>query len=219
MRLPDLLVGASPDGAREVLACYYGLDRHSGHRPFTGARFDTWDSTGTHRADVDRFTADDLVAVSLLSVDVPALAAIELLDIRAAAFSELLVAVGPDRDLVEETRPWDDGWLGWVLWVELMKLPGVGATIASKLYARKRPKLRPVYDSVVAQVTGSDNIWEPLRAHLQADPGLHQRLVGLRDDLGLPEQVTALRVFDVVTWMEGKGNTRCRWSGPEPPNG
>src|SRR3954453_22342567 len=96
------------------------------------------------------------------------------------------------------------------LWTTLMGLSDVGATTDSKLYARKRPPLRPIYDSVVARVFG-DDIWE-LRAQLQTDPGLQGRLTGLRDELGLPEEVTALRVFDVVACMEGKGYTVCRWT-------
>jgi hypothetical protein len=214
VRIPELLATASHDQAVSVLACYFALGRHREHKPFTGARFDTWDSTGTRAADVSRFTADDLVAVSFLSVEVPPLAAVELLDTQADHFAARLAAVGPDRDLVEETESWPDDWPGWLLWSDLMVLPGVGATIASKLYARKRPRLRPVYDTVVAGVIGSDNIWEPLRVELQRSPDLHHRLVRLRDRAGLPKEVTALRVFDVLAWMEGKGNTVCPWAGP-----
>jgi hypothetical protein len=39
---------------------------------YTGARFDSWDSTGTRSADLNRFTSDDLVAVTFRSVTVPA---------------------------------------------------------------------------------------------------------------------------------------------------
>jgi Family of unknown function (DUF6308) len=53
---------------------------------------------------------------------------------------------------------------------ELEALPGVGSTIASKLLARKRPRLRPIYDSVVATVTNTRaQLWEPLRVALRAD--------------------------------------------------
>ena len=94
----------------------------------------------------------------------------------------------------------------------MLGLDDVGPTTASKLYARKRPKLRPIYDAVVARVIGTHNIWEPLRAHLQAHPELHDHLFDLRGRAGLPDAVSALRVFDVVTWMEGKKYTPCRWS-------
>lgn len=206
LQLPRLLRSADDSRAIDVLTKYYSLGAYAGPKYYTGAYFDTWDSAGTRARDADRFTADDMVAVSLLSVSVPAAAAISLLDTEAGKFADLLIQLGPDRDLVTETSPWSDDWAGWQLWNELMSLPGVGATTASKLLARKRPRLRPIYDSVVASVTGSHQIWEPLRARLTSEPELHDRLLHLKAEAGLREEVSALRVFDVVTWMEGKSS-------------
>lgn len=211
MKLPQLLVEGDDSPALETLSCYYGKGMHANHGDFTGSWFDTWDSTGTRAVDVDRFTADDLVAVSCLSVDVQPRAAAELLDTGAADFSALLEELGPDRDLVEERAPWPEDWVGWRLWSKLTSLPNVGPTTASKLFARKRPRLRPIYDTVVAAVIGSTQLWEPLRVRLQEDVDLHPRLMRFREDLALPEQVSALRVFDVLTWMEGKGWATCPW--------
>lgn len=209
MRLPDLLASGRRDAAVDTLACYYGLGAHGRHGSFTGARFDAWDSDGSRARQANRFSADDLVAVTFLSVQVPPQAAAALLDTRAAEFTRLLEAVGPDRDLVEEIASWPDDWAGWELWAALISLPGVGATVASKLYARKRPRLRPIYDSVVAEVIGETNIWEPLRKFLQEQSDLHATLLRMREEAGLPEVVSALRVFDVLAWMEGKGNVPC----------
>lgn len=74
------------------------------------------------------------------------------------------------------------------------------------MFARKRPRLRPIWDSVVAEVTHSPkHLTAPLHKSLAADGReLHDRLIRLREQAGLPEQVSALRVFDVVCWMEGK---------------
>lgn len=202
--LPRLLDPANHQGAIDALTRYYGTIAYADQKPYTGAYFDTWDTTGTRAADANRFTADDLVAVSMLSVSVPSPAAIELLGRRAGSFSELLQDLGPDRDLVEEKEEWPKDWAGARLWDELMSLPGVGATTASKLFARKRPRLRPIYDSVVASVIGSRQIWRPLRVRLQSDADLHDRLLRLKCEAGLPDDVSAVRVFDVVTWMEGK---------------
>lgn len=202
MRLPQMLQDPDDRLALAALRRYYGTDGISGQ--FTGARFDTWDSTGTRWADCNKFTADDLVAVSLLSVSVSAAAAILLLGSEANVFNDLLGELGDDRDLAEEHEPWPDDWAGWVLHNELLKLPDVGPTIASKLLARKRPRLRPIYDTVVAEVIGSERIGEPLRVLLIEGPGLHERLLRLRDEAGLADDVSALRVLDVVTWMEGK---------------
>jgi hypothetical protein len=203
MRLPESLQDPDDSRALAALVRYYGDDGGRASR-YTGARFDTWDSTGTRVADQDTFTADDLVAVSFLSVDVPAAAAIQLLDTMADEFSGLLEELGSDQDLVSVTEPWDETWAGSRLWTGLVELPGVGPTTASKLFARKRPRLRPIYDSVVAEVIGSTSIWEPLRATLVAHPDLHDRLLRLRQKANLPDEVSALRVFDVVAWMEGK---------------
>ena len=194
----------------ETLQCYFGQGDHRTHadkegRPFSfsGARFDTWDSTGSRSADVDRFTADDVVAVSMLAVDVPGDAAIRLLDTESDEFTSLLKELGPDRDLVTEAEPWNHDWVGLRLFRKLDALPGVGATRASKLLARKRPSLRPVYDSKVEKVIGMKNLWEPLRQELQIDTSLHGRLIALRGAAGVSEAVSAIRVFDVLAWMQG----------------
>jgi hypothetical protein len=48
--------------------------------------------------------------------------------------------------------------------------------------------------------------WEPLHAVLRADNNrLHQRLLRLRRDAGLGEHVSALRILDVLAWMDGRG--------------
>ncbi|HEX8510851.1 MAG TPA: DUF6308 family protein [Propionibacteriaceae bacterium] len=209
MQLPPPLEANDGTAALDLLECYYGRGAHAHHAPFTGAWFDSWDSTGTRARDVNRFTADDLLAVTFLSVAISAPAARMLLDVHRDAFSQLLAELGPDRDLVDETERWPEDWAGWRLWQKLVALPGVGPTRASKLYARKRPRLRPIYDSVVARVTGSTFLWEPLREELQARPELHTRLVGLGQQIQLPVAVSALRVFDVVTWMHGTYGHAC----------
>jgi hypothetical protein len=211
MRLPSTLTHDDDTAALALLECYYGKGAHAHHQPFTGAWFDTWDSTGTRTQDVNRFTADDLVAVSLLSVDIAGAAARQLLDVKADTFAALLVELGPDRDLVAERVAWADDWAGWRLWKELMKLPDVGPTRASKLYARKRPRLRPIYDTVIARVLGTQRLWEPLRTELQRDSDLHPRLERLREQSRLSPQVSAIRIFDVLAWMEGTYGPNCPW--------
>ena len=200
MKLPPALTAAHNDAALDLLRCYYGRGGAHAHRPYDGAWFDSWDSSGDRAASSDRFTADDVVAVTFLSVSVPPRAVIELLHRQSADFTALLQDLGPDRDLASETDAFDDDWVGWKLHERLAGLQGVGATTASKLLARKRPRLRPIYDSQVAEAVDSHNIWEPLRAALQVDD-LHARLLRLRDSAGLGESVSAIRVFDVVTWM------------------
>jgi hypothetical protein len=195
----------SDEAALELLTSYFG-NPFGGQGAAIGAAFDTWDSSGTRLADADRFTADDLVAVSFLSVDISASAARLLLVDRAAEINALLVDLGDDRDLADEAEPLSDDWVGWTLMRELRKLPDVGPTRASKLIARKRPRLRPIWDSVVSVVTGTvEEQWEPLRLALRAnDMALQDRLMRHREAAGLPDEVSALRVFDVIAWREGK---------------
>lgn len=202
-QLPQALSTPDDQPALTLLRRYYFGDPETGARAAVGAAFDGWDSTGTRVADADRFTADDLVAVTFLSVNVPATAAVALLRDRAAEFNGLLTELGQDRDLVGEDELNDTRW---ELQKRLCGLRGVNTTIATKLIARKRPRLRPIWDKVVATVTGTHRRqWEPLRAELRTNGGaLHDRLLRLHQAASLPDAVTPLRVFDVIAWREGK---------------
>ncbi|MFV9459969.1 DUF6308 family protein [Rhodococcus sp. NM-2] len=77
---------------------------------------------------------------------------------------------------------------------------------ATKLIARKRPRLYPIWDSVVGAVLGTERSHlNPVREARRADDGaLHRRLLSIRKAAGLPEEISALRVFDVIAWMNGK---------------
>jgi hypothetical protein len=213
-RLPNAL--AQPDvddDATELLRRYFGPGfGEPGY--YRGAAWDGWDSAGSREADSDRFTADDLVATSFLSVEVDSRAAHALLRSQASQFHDLLVAVGPDRDLADEETPLGPDWPGEQLYGAVRDLPHVGRTTATKLLARKRPKLFPIYDSVIGAVTGTDKeLWEPLRLALRDGGGaLQKRLLRLHAAAGLAPAVSALRVFDVVCWMEGKD----RVAAPRP---
>ena len=112
--------------------------------------------------------------------------------------------MGADRDLADQAEAVTEDQPASQLYRAVRRLPGVGRTIGTKLLARKRPRLVPIYDSVVARISGiGDYHWEPLRQALRAD-GLHDRLLDLREQAALGPHVSALRVLDVVTWMEGK---------------
>ncbi|MBB3086666.1 DUF6308 family protein [Geodermatophilus sabuli] len=199
-RLPQALQTPDDTQALEYLRTYYG---RNGGRAYTGSYFDDWGG----EQDPDRFTAEDVVAVTFLSVVVPPMAAHRLLVEEAELFTGLLKELGPDRDLVDEDQTIDPDWPGRRLNRALQdRLVGVGPTIASKLCARKRPRMIPIYDSVVRDVTDARLAqWEPLRNELRAGDGaLHERLLRLRDEVGLDERISAIRVYDVITWMEGK---------------
>jgi hypothetical protein len=204
--LPPSLRVCTDDAAVDLLRQYYG-------RPYldpgchTGAYFDSWASRD-RAADTNRFTADDLVAITFLSVNVKAHAARDLLVTRAARFTELLEAVGPDRDLVDEAEALMADTPISVLEQELRSIHDIGRTKATKLMARKRPRLVPIYDVVIGRVLNTKMLHrEPIRELLRADSGaLHTRLEVIRSKAGLPEEIGALRVLDVISWMHGKSN-------------
>ncbi|CAG7574224.1 hypothetical protein FB554_2395 [Barrientosiimonas humi] len=174
---------------------------------YTGRHFDTWDPSGTAAESADTFTADDLIAVTFLSVSVPAHAAIGILGDQRDDLSELLRQIGADRDLVDIDEPFDADAPAERLNRALRRFDGVGPTVASKLMARKLPRLIPIYDSVINEhvLGGSGEQWEPLRQALRADQrALHRHLLELHQEAGLDERISALRVFDVLAWMDGK---------------
>lgn len=95
----------------------------------------------------DRFTTTDLLAVTLLDVALPPPAIRRLLESEASAFNGLLSAVAVEVDLWDASE--DDLAKAEKLYWALRDLPKVGRARASKLMARKRPRLIPVVDSVI----------------------------------------------------------------------
>ncbi len=202
--LPDCLQDPDDGNAVRLLRRYYGADGNGNAN--VGALWDAFDPDGRRTRDFDRFTSEDLVSLSLLSERVPGRAAYALLVTDAERFSGLLAEQGPDRDLGEQAEPLDAHGVGSRLYAGLRELPGIGPTRASKLLARKRPRLFPIRDEVVAMVLGlGREFWEPLRQALRAQDGaLDSRLRRLHAGAGLAPEVSRLRVFDVLAWSEGK---------------
>jgi hypothetical protein len=206
-----------PDGAARLhLERYFGLGEWQDNE-FTGAHFDTF---GTNAP--NSMTADDLIAVACLSKHVPARATLGILGDHSIKITTLLAYIPPDLLLEdipfhEHDKYFGDGTPSLRLWRLLRRHDstpwGVGATTASKLMARKRPALIPIYDSVVAGVTGfknSDGTWRAWHEAFATDSQLIVRLRSLRSDLGL-HGISLLRVLDVVLWMHGSQGT----AGPE----
>lgn len=97
-QLPETL--RTQDDARTVtyLQRYFGSD---GGSRYDGSYSDEW----AQPQDPEQSTADDVVAVSFLSVFVPPMAARQLLQIEQAQFARLLADIGPDRYLTTESQP------------------------------------------------------------------------------------------------------------------
>ena len=145
----------------------------------------------------DAVTASDLLAVSLLDIAWRPEAVRQLLDTSAATVAGLLGAIRSDIDLWEAR----DEDLAAVdpLWDALLQMPGVGTATASKLLARKRPRLCPVSDKTVIAAVGVPGwTWEALRTFLQ-DPGARTEIEALRPPPATA--VSVLRILDVAIWI------------------
>ena len=211
IRLTPLLEAGNEDLAVAVLQTYFGSATDGTSQGYRGRYFDSFDLTGAQASSADQFTSDDLVAVSMLSVEISGGAAEKILIDRAHTLAGLLHAIGPDRDLVDLADISKSAFpAAWELHAELRSVKGLGPTKVSKLMARKRPRLIPIYDSKIRSYALQETqglYWEPLHAALIADKwSLHRVLVGLRDKAGVPTSISAIRVFDVLTWMEATGH-------------
>lgn len=212
MQLPDILKPEQTDAAAELVRSYYE-DTFEHGRPRSGSHFDDWAGGGDTPATANKVTADDLIAVSFLSVEIKPHAAIGLLKTHAPRVSELLAAIPTDLDLADAD-------------IEMLNAPdspaselwdlvrgkhhgkwGVGPTTASKILARKRPKLIPIYDSVVGPLMGlkhSGGQWKVWYEALANGNGLPQQLEAIRQKSGAPGNLSKLRIMDVALWMDGK---------------
>ena len=211
MRLPKSLERDERERAVAVLTAYYRPLGPDGSG-YTGGQFDGFDPTGSRARTTTEFTSDDLVAVTFLSVNVPPRAAFDLLTRRREEFRGLLEALGNDRDFAAVPDVSEEAFApAWQLWRALIDVSGIGPTTVSKLMARKRPKLIPIFDSVILEyvLEGHNAHWAALHDALNqehtAGLTLHHYLQTLGDEAGLGDRVSAIRIFDVLAWMDGTG--------------
>lgn len=172
---------------------------------FAGATFETLEPN-----DPGVFSASDLLGAGLLDVPFLPRAVRTLLQTQRDAFNALLAAVPNDVDLWqvsdEELQP------AYALWAQVRQLDGVGPTRASKLMARKRPRLIPVVDSVVR--TGlqfkEDDSWKELRTALRENDGSLVTEIEILRPEGLTERVSTLRILDAALWMNLSRSTHVK---------
>lgn len=162
--------------------------------PFAATTFDTLPDNP-----YDRFTAADLLAVTLLDVALPPSSVRRILDTEATVFSELLAAIPADIDLWDASDVELDN--ARALYWALRKLHKVGRTRASKLMARKRPRLIPVIDSVIlAALQLGDDSWFELRECLN-DSGIRDQIEAIRPENLSTRDISTLRLLDAAVWM------------------
>lgn len=192
------------DSAVELVREYF----NSGD--YTGGSFEKLAGGGDSEERRNHFDATDLVAITMLGVSVPGGTALRILGDESGTFSDLLGEIPHDVDLwdaseslVAPDSPTHE------LWSRLVGLPGIRWVKAGKLLARKRPRLIPVYDSVVkaALMPTKKVFWLPLHAELQ-NPALIERLREIRDTADVGDDISLLRVLDVAIWMRNLGITQ-----------
>ena len=193
-------------GVRRAIADYFAP---AGSATFTGSQFEVIADTGRP----NEITAADLVAVSMLSVDVPPRVSRWILGEEGhEAVAGLLSQVPVDMDIWDPEAPklLSKGGPLWDLWDLLdaanwptrIKGNGMGPTRLSKVLAVKRPRLVPVWDSVVGAVLGPiDGFWEDMRLAL-TDPSMRSRIEDLTSDA--PDHVSLLRRVDAVVWSRNR---------------
>lgn len=199
---------------------YFCTATRSGLKRFTGAHFETlggeWHELPTRNV----ITAGDRAAVSCLSVKVPGAAAVRLLQNQAKDISKLLTAMPsvdatlwdvPEDVVVDPKAPASQLW-----YLLRAGRDGLGPTTTSKLMARKRAHLIPVFDTVVQAVLGlpsSENHWVTMRRLMQAEVEgrpLHNRLAESARRVGVDATVTPLRAFDVAVWYGYNPRTKVQ---------
>jgi Family of unknown function (DUF6308) len=184
-------------GLDKLVAAYFGPQGwFAGH---------TFDRIGHNPA--NEISCDDLLAVTLLDVQWKPRAVRQLLDERSGAVTGLLPQIGSGTNLWEATagelRAVDDRW------ALLCSLPGIQDAVASKLLARKRPRLAPITDSVIVAAVGArGQTWPTLRRCLQ-DEAFRKSIEDLRPGREA-EDVSLLRIFDVALWMLYSGSEAAR---------
>ena len=191
---------------------YLAPDPATGRARYSGAYFQQLGGGGDREDIADQFTAEDLLAVTMLSVRIEGYHALEILRYRADELNGLLAQIPRNVDLQdpEAAAHIAKGGPAWRLWATICDIEPrpernrIGPVAAGKLLARKRPDLLPVYDSRIKMVLSrphTDNKWwHDLHDQLIKDAGFVQELESVRKKAGV-DHMSLLRVFDVMCWM------------------
>jgi hypothetical protein len=227
-RLPDiskkLLAYLEPLGdvrPEELVRAY--LDGSDPRHAFSGRAFDIY---AADRSDPNVISGSDLVAVTLLSIEIRAKSksgitptAALLLEERSGEISALLDRLDPSLELhgLDEkqfmlTLGGEDspGRLLHGLLLDILRdKRGNKWVAAHKLLARKRPGLFPIRDSVVSDAVGLGSRsawWRPWWEALTGDSGadIVHGVEAVRRDADA-EHLSVLRVLDILIWTREQG--------------
>lgn len=226
IEIPEVLL--DEDYAVRLVREYLEKDSDGRFR-YSGAYFERLGGGGDRPEVAYQVTAEDLLAVSMLSVRVIRYYALDVLVCQAREISGLLVQLPVDVTLADAKadRLIADGGPASKLWTLLREIKPplersrLGPVAAGKLLARKRPQLIPVYDSYVKKVLArprdDQSWWSDLRCQLTKDTQLVSELEAVRARAGAgAAHLSLLRVFDIMCWMHG-GKQQADWAQAWPP--
>ena len=221
--------GTPQDGGGPLTPSGALLRYFHGSRRFSGSVFDSYAGGGDRPGVENRVTHEDVLAVAAVNVTVSTSLGRQLLHEPVAGLLEQLL-----RQLPTDVDLWDadDDLLGvaaqaWEM-IRTLDEDGHGSAdrwvTASKLLARKRPRLVPLYDEkvrrVVALADGTD-WWLSLREALRRDcedNEVRHRVRGAMREASVPGYVSVLRCLDVILWTCGTARApqtrtpaRCRY--------
>jgi Family of unknown function (DUF6308) len=155
----------------------------------------------------NEITPDDLLAVALLDITWRPQVVRVLLGGEGRPFCAMLAALPQDTDLWDA----DDEILKRVALLSeaLIAVDGIGRATASKLLARKRPRLCPITDSaVIKAVDVRGRTWDVLRCLLR-DPGARADVEALRP--AAAAGASLLRILDVAVWVLHSRSAAAQW--------
>lgn len=202
--LPDILSAPVPVAAN-VLTEYFTRKLPSGTGPlYVGCMFDGYGGGGDNEQDRNAITAEDVVALSMLGVTIGGRGALRLLGSDAHHISALLQRIPYNVDLVDAgARDIGPESPAWELWSLVAQSFPASETSASKVLARKRPRLIPIEDpEVLAGLGHEGDYWASLRHFLFRDDHAASKWLQLvRASAGVGEEISEIRVFDILTWM------------------
>lgn len=203
--------GGWRDESVEALRQYFHEDGPAGSL-YSGRRFERLAGGGDAPDVLNVVTPADVLALSFLSIAdrLPAVT-IDVTETHADEITKLLVQIPTNLAMPE--APWElyaPGSPAADLWALLCRCGGHYRWVtATKLLARKRPHLLPVYDNEVAKLLDQpSSFWACLWTWFHDNPSRQEALAKLRDEAGEIDDISLLRCMDVVLWMRATKSGR-----------
>lgn len=217
IEVPGILRSLSRDSDAAKLLEDYFTATQQGLPYFSGSRFNSI-GCGDADADPNLITAQDIAAILCLGVNLKGLAVIDLLEYKSDEIACHLSKISSEANLWDpsqadiELRDSDANKLWWLL----RRINDIGPVKASKLMARKRPRLIPIYDQWIEKAlrlgspTGYWTKCRELMLTSQEGVPLHEQLRSLVLSLDIPQTITPLRACDVILWYSENPSQESR---------